>query len=438
MGLTSDGFFTLMVGVAIAGTVAILWLWRLAARPRAGAVLARIGMIAVSQVLVIAAFAVLLNGYFGFYTSWSQLLGSSAASKTFGSTKAANARGPMLTITGAAPGPLAGARVRTALPPLAAGSHSLNILDINRSGYAKLAQTGELLSISINGAHTGIAASNAYVYLPPQYFQPAYAQARFPAVLAIAGYPASPADLLNHLKVPGTAAELLTQKKIKPAVYVMMDSSLGSPRDFECTNVPAGPQVETFFAQDVPLAIEHAFRVASGPGTWAAIGYSTGGYCAVKLAMMNPASLSLAVALAGYYYADQNRFTGDLYGGSTGYRELNDLDWRLTHLPAPPISVLVASSRIGENFSYPGTVAFLRLIRAPMRGYWLFLPQGGHNFASWGRELPPALVWLSQRLRPAMPRLGGAQRGGGRQPASKLLRLESGLPGGTRSAALAG
>jgi hypothetical protein len=64
--------------------------------------------------------------------------------------------------------------------------------------------------------------------------------------------------------------------------------------------------------------------------------------------------------------------------------------------------VLVTTSRIGEN-TYPGTVAFLGLIRPPMRGYSLILPEGGHNFASWGRELPPCLIWLSQRLLPAVP-----------------------------------
>jgi hypothetical protein len=108
------------------------------------------------------------------------------------------------------------------------------------------------------------------------------------------------------------------------------------------------------------------------------------------------------VSLAGYYQALQDGTTGDLYGGSVGYRDENSPDWRLQNLPAPPISVLVASSVIGET-TYPGTLYFVKLVRPPMRVYTLYLPDGGHNFHSWNRELLPALRWLSQRQQPARP-----------------------------------
>jgi Putative esterase len=423
MGLTSGSLLLLMFGGAVAGIASTILLWPYAAKRRVGAVAARVGMIVVSQVLVIAAFLVLLNGYFGFYASWSELLGKGAATQALGSVKAASAGGPLLTVTGAAPAPLPGAPVRTvpASRPLAAGPNGVDLVGLNRGDHTNLAQTGELLGITIDGDHTGIAVSGDYVYLPPQYFQPAYSRARFPVVLTLTGYPVGSSwVMVKRLKVPGTAAALLASKKIKPAVYVMMNVSVAMPRDTECTNVPAGPQVETFFTQDVPLAIERAFRVESGTGSWAAIGISTGGYCAVKFAMLDPAQFSLAVSLAGYYTALQDSTTGDLYGNNSGYQDLNSPDWRLANLPAPPISVLVASSRVGER-TYPGTLAFLNLIRPPMRGYWLFLPQGGHNYTSWGRELPPSLIWLSQRLRPAVPQASGPATGGS-QPVTAAAR----------------
>lgn len=406
MGLTSGSFLVTGFGVALAGIAATIWLWPYAASKRIGAVLARIGMVAASEVLVIAAFLVLLNGYFSFYSSWSQLLGSGTV-QTYGfrTAKVAKPASALLIVNKAEAAPLAGAQIQSLPfePPLAVDQHGGDLL--GQTGDEKaLAQSGELLGITINGAYTGMSVGGAYVYLPPEYFQPAYAHAKFPVVLTITGYPASPWGLVDRLKVPGTAAALVAQEKIKPAVYVMMNSSVAMPRDFECTNIPAGLQVETFFAQDVPLAIEHAFRVESGPSAWAVMGYSTGGYCAVKLAMMNPNQFSLAVSLAGYYTAAQDATTGRLYGNSSGYQNLNSPDWRLANLPAPPVSVLVTSSRVGEN-TYQGTMAFLQLIHPPMRGYALILPQGGHNFTSWGRELPQSLIWLSQRLRPAEPEL---------------------------------
>jgi hypothetical protein len=155
----------------------------------------------------------------------------------------------------------------------------------------------------------------------------------------------------------------------------MMNVSPALTRDTECTNVPAGPQVFSFFSTDVPLALEQTFRVQTGPTGWATLGYSTGGYCAAKLAMMDPGQYSAAISMAGYYNAIQDRTTGDLYGGSAAYQNENDLFWRLSHLPAPPVSVLVTSSQVGER-SLPGTLAFLQLIHPPMRGYSLIVPQG--------------------------------------------------------------
>jgi enterochelin esterase-like enzyme len=403
VGLTSGLFEVLTVGLAVAGAAAVVWLWPRAAGRRIWHAGARMAMLAVSEILVVAAFLVCMNSYFSFYTSWTQLTGSGQA-PVAGAARAALFGAPVLTITKAGPAPAPGAPVGNvpSMPAIAAGPE-VDLMGLIRHPHEDLAETGELLGISVNGPHTGIAVTGDYVYLPPQYFQPAYAHSRFPAVLGLTGYPGSSWSMVKRLRIPAEAQAL--GSKIRPAVYVMMNVSVAMPRDTECTNVPAGQQVETFFAEDVPQAIEHSFRVYGGPGGWAALGYSTGGYCAVKIAMMNPGRFSLAVSLAGYYDALQDRTTGNLYGGSTGYREENSPDWRLQHFPAPPVSVLVASSRIGEN-TYPGTLAFLALVRPPMRAYSLFLAQGGHNFATWGRELPQSLEWLSTRLTPAIPAAG--------------------------------
>lgn len=410
MGLTSGSFGTLMFILAAAGIVGLVWFWPRAARQRPLTMLARVGLIGVSQLLVIAAFLVFLNSYFGFYASWSQLLGSG----TTAVVRVAKATGPSQTsvlVTGAEPAPVPGGSAQkvTTHIPVAAGRGITNLAG-QVGGKNGLQQTGELLQVNITGEHSGIAVAKDFVYLPPQYFQPAYAHTRFPAVLALTGYPGSSWSIVSRLKLPAEQAALVQSGKARPAVLVMMNASVAMPRDTECTDVPAGLQVETFFAQDVPAAIEHAFRVQGGPGSWAALGYSTGGYCAVKLAMMNPRQFSYAVSLAGYYQALLDQTTGNLYGGSVGYQDENSPDWRLQHLPAPPVSILVTSSKVGER-TYGGTLRFVSLVKPPMQVYTLYLAQGGHNFATWGRELPQTLMWLSARLSPAVPGSGTGSGG---------------------------
>jgi S-formylglutathione hydrolase FrmB len=421
MGLTSGYLLTTTLVLAAFGVIAVVAWWPRAAYRGVGPVAARMLMIFFSQALVIVAFLVFLNDYFGFYASWSELDGVGTP-KIVGVAQTSNPNAPLLTITETEPGPQPGNRVRIGSKTTVAGGRSGKL-----GGVAKtdLAVTGELLQVSLNGEHTGIAVSDDWVYLPPQYFQPAYAHTRFPAILALSGYPGDAWSIVRRLKLPSEQALLVAEGQARPTIDVMMNVSPAMPRDTECTNVPAGPQVETFFAIDVPLAVEHAFRVQSGPDSWAAMGYSTGGLCSVKLALMYPRQFSLAVSLAGDYSADEDSTTGDLYGGISGYRDLNSPIWRLEHLPAPPVSVLVASSLVGE-LDYPQTVQFVKLVRPPMKIYTDYVPEGGHNFSTWETEMLPALRWLSARLSPALPVPGHAKSpsrgrplGPGRHPARR-------------------
>jgi enterochelin esterase-like enzyme len=413
MGLTSGFFVGLMVAVAVGSVAATVWLWPQFASQRIGTVAARFGLIAAGQLLLLAAVLVFLNGFFGFFGSWSALFGSGGPV----AVAQAVASSQPIVVTGSDLGPVPGgsalpetANGRQAAKPPNAGAQSpspgnLSVtpgLDLKGGAAAAAQSVGKILQVTVSGEHTGIVSAANYVYLPPQYFQPAYAHVRFPVVLALTGYPNATWSIVRWLRLPATAARLVASGKIRPAVYVMMNVSVALPRDTECTNVPEGPQAETFFAQDVPHAVDQTFRVQTGSAGWAVLGYSTGGYCAAKLAMMYPYQFSAAVSLAGYYAAGQDSATGNLYGGSTAFQNENNLDWRLAHLPAPPVSVLVTSSQVGE-LDLAGTLTFLHLIHPPMHGYSLILAQGGHNYGTWVRQLPQSLEWLNQRLSPAVP-----------------------------------
>ncbi|MGO9078594.1 MAG: alpha/beta hydrolase [Streptosporangiaceae bacterium] len=417
MGLTSRSFVELTIAAAVAGIGVTVWLWPQVAGRGLAPLAARAGLLAVSQVLAVIALLTGINGYFDFYGSWAALLGNGGSARVSVSERVAHAATARpVIVTGVDLGPVPGGKSvlpvtvtgrLAARPPRYYARHhdaprrrAASGLELSGSVSRAARSLGEVLQVTVNGAHTGIRSPSVYVYLPPQYFQKAYARSRFPVELALTGYPNESWSIVKFLALPATAARLSARGKTKPAVLVMMNVSPDLPRDTECTNVPAGPQVESFFAQDVPLAIERTFRVQTGRSGWAVLGYSTGGYCAAKLAMLDPGQFSAAVALSGYYTALRDNTTGNLYGSSRAYRNENNLIWRLHHLPAPPVPVLVTATR--TEGIYSGTRAFLQAVRPPMRGYSLILPQGGHNYHTWGRELPQSLEWLSARLTPAV------------------------------------
>jgi S-formylglutathione hydrolase FrmB len=366
----------LTVGLPIA--TYLLWS-RLPAR-RATRIGSRALLLVSCQLAAVMLVAAAMNDYGYFYTSWSDLVVS-----TVGTPVA-----PVPQVLGVGQAAANGRSDRTAV------RFHRDPLWSTPSQWRTL---GRVVQVDLHGARSALSAT-ASVWLPPQYFQPAYAHSQFPGVEVLTGYPGSEAGLISGMKYPQYLLNEITAHRAAPMVLVMMRSAVAFPRDTECTDVPAGPQALTYFSQDVPAAISNAFRVrATG---WGAMGDSTGGYCAVKIAMMHSDVIPAAVALSGYFHTLRDNTTGDLWGGSSEIRKLNDLEWRLAHLPAPPASLFLAIARTeaGPN-GYRDTQRFLSQVRSPLQVQTMILPSGGHNFASWSLEMGPSLDWLSARLRAA-------------------------------------
>lgn len=411
MALTSGALQLLLAGVTALAFAVTVWLWPKLSQQRPVPIAARLGLIVTGQILLTATVLVYVNAIFTFYGNWSELLGTgNAAAATVSRPSDTTTSVPrpalrqLVLVTGANAGTIFGA-AGTALPinqVVVAPGHDL-AASLGGGGVTAGVTNGLVLRITLVGQYTGIVSSNNYMYLPPQYFESAYASAKFPVVMAFTGYPNDTFNLMRLLQLPATAADLTSSGKMGPAILLMLNPSVALPTDTECANVPGGLQVATFFGKDVPLAIERSFRAQSARTGWSAMGYSTGAYCSVKLAMLFPEQFSAAVGLSGYYNAELDQFTGpSLYGHSVPYQLENNLNWRLQHLPAPAVSILLATSNQGER-SKPGTLLFLSLIRPPMQGSELLLPSGGHNYRTWRRELPRSLEWLSKLLTPAGP-----------------------------------
>ena len=115
-------------------------------------------------------------------------------------------------------------------------------------------------------------------------------------------------SLLDRFDYPGVLLHAMADHTAGPMVLVMLDPAVTPPRDTECTNVPRGPQTLTYLAQDVPTDLEGRYRIrAEG---WGAMGDSTGGYCATKMALDSSNVFRAVVALSGYYHPLSDITTG--------------------------------------------------------------------------------------------------------------------------------
>jgi S-formylglutathione hydrolase FrmB len=379
MGLTSHGVLAIAALSAVATMAATVWGWPRLARRTVGAVLGRIGALLATQITVLCAMALAANTYFAFYSSWDDLLGT-------GET------GPV-SVQAAAEGRPAGAA-----PPPVVKAQLLGTQGVQGpAGGQGPQQVGEIQSVRITGSISGLS-TDAYVYLPPQYFQPAFAARHFPAVVAMTGFPGDAKNLLTRLNYPAAALQLMQAGKMQPTVLVLMRPSPAMPADTECEDVPGGARSETYFTRDVPRVVTASYRVAAAPAAWGVMGNSTGGYCAVKMAMRHPEVYPSAASLSGYYKAAEDATTGDLFKGSAQRRDEADLMWRLTHLPQPRVAVLLAGPVAGDGDYKKQTDAFQAAVHPPMAAAQATVAQGGHNFKTWSQLLPPALEWMSRHL----------------------------------------
>ncbi|MCE7551800.1 alpha/beta hydrolase [Streptomyces thermodiastaticus] len=372
MGLTSRKVLALAVLCAVVLFAATVWLWPRLARRSWRAVTGRVVMLLATQLSVFVCVGLAANQAFGFYANWADLFGQETDEGVVVEHAAGGAADGRLQVVGTQKVMAAGA----SLPRL----------------------SGQIQKVGIEGRRTGIVTP-AYVYLPPEYFQPQYRTRTFPVAVVLTGYPGTAQALISKLEYPRTAHDLAKKGRMQPMVLVMLRPTLAPPRDTECVDVPGGPQTETFFAEDLPEAVLSHYRVGRGAGSWGIIGDSTGGYCALKLAMHHPGRYTVGVGLSAYYKAPIDPTTGDLFHGNTNLRNRADLMWSIHHLPAPETSLLVTSSRHGER-DYKSTLEFIDAVKATnkTRISSIILDSGGHNFTTWKREIPPALEWMSGRL----------------------------------------
>jgi hypothetical protein len=384
MGLTSRALEYATVLAALVCVGLAVWVWPRLARRGPVAVLGRLGVIGATQLTILTAFAVAVNTNFDFYGSWDELLGH--VDKAPAEVTALGRSGVYSTV-----GAVRGGLVQPAGPQ--------GLDRVKGIPHGPAAEVGRVESVKIVGRRSR-AVNPAFVYLPPQYFQKQFHRQRFPVMVAISGYPGGIMNLAQYLQVPQTADRLLRADKIQPTVIVMVRPTIAPPRDTECVDVPGGPKAETFFTKDLPEALKRSYRVGHDPSAWGALGYSSGGTCALQLTLRHPGVYTSAAALSADYRIGDDLTTGSLFGSgprAAQRQREHDLIWRLEHLPVPRVSVLAASSRSGEK-DYSDTMKFLHAVKPPMTSAQIILPRGSHHFTTWQREIAPAMQWMSGQL----------------------------------------
>jgi enterochelin esterase-like enzyme len=370
MALTGLPFLVILIAVAAALMGATMLLWNRWRWPWA------VPVRLLCMLLMMAAGALLaadvVNRNYGFYSSFSDLLGRVPVQGTIIST--------------------AGPSGENAGGGLHAPYRSGDVRSARDLGDSQA--RGRVIKVRLDGARSGVRR-DALVYLPAAYFQPSQAGHRFPVIELFHGYPGNPTNWIRQLHFDQTLDVEIAAGRMPPVIAVApLDNDRG--HDSECVDAVRGQKDETYLAVDVPADIQRDFRALDTARAWATIGYSTGGFCAVNLALHHPDRYAAAASLAGYYTAIVDRSTGDIYRGQAAQRRYNSPQWVVAHKPTTVALYLVASR--GDPQAMWAMVSMRRAAhnRSPL--ITVTLPGGGHNFYVWYTTSLAAFEWLGAHL----------------------------------------
>ncbi len=144
---------------------------------------------------------------------------------------------------------------------------------------------GWTVHVDVPAPRSGFEARRAYVYLPPAWF--AVPRPALPVILLLHGDPGGPENWTRSGQADVAADAFAADHGGQAPILVMPDVGGVDQVDTECVDSRRG-RVETYLMDDVLAFAADRFGAATGPGTVAVAGLSSGGTCAAILALRHP------------------------------------------------------------------------------------------------------------------------------------------------------
>ncbi len=252
--------------------------------------------------------------------------------------------------------------------------------------------------------------AEVYVWLPPQYGEPAYRHHRFPVVELLPGYPGSAKAWFGSLHAHGQLLPLMRSGQVAPFILVAPRTNLLAGVDTGCANIPGTGQrrhlAERRRAEDGHGHLPHRDRAAAAgpspatpPGRTARPGWPS----------PTPTATGPPSAMSGYNDPIGER--DSLTAQSPALRAANNPYLMLRRSPRPAADRVVLL-RPAVRRPQGGRGAGRDREGPDDRVYVVFVPRSarGHTTALWRPQVVPAFRWLTEVTGCRPVTAGGAVR----------------------------
>ncbi|MFK4147195.1 alpha/beta hydrolase [Streptomyces sp. NPDC004065] len=371
MSLTGTPFLYTAIALAVLALALPFALWTRLPGPRALRAAARALMLLFTQATAVTLVFVLVNNANNLYDNWADLLGTGNHVQ----------RAADLGADGT------GGVAYRKLPKVRQSFRPAQGPGMRAAGGVRVTQ--------LKGRISGVSGE-VYVWLPPQYNDPAQRNRTFPVVEVLSGYPGSAKAWFGSMRVHEQLEPLMRSGQVAPFILVSPRTNLIAKADTGCANIPGTVNADSWLSVDVPKMVMDNFRTRPAPDGWAVAGYSAGAHCAAKLAVAHPDRYRAGVSLSGYN--DPIGVPGSLAARTPGVRRANNPYVLLGKYRQPPRVALYYSGQSGDG--YQAGLAMRRIAKAPTTVRVVLLPRnaGGHSMALWRPQAPAVFGWLTAQL----------------------------------------
>lgn len=266
-------------------------------------------------------------------------------------------------------------------------------------------------------APTGFVARPTQVYLPAAYFR--MPRPALPVIMMIQGVPGTPEDWTRAGAVDLAADRFAQGAGGMAPIIVMPDPNGGFFRDTQCIDGRNG-LAETYLTDVVPNWVVRHFGIAADRAAWAIGGASSGGYCALMLALRHPERFSTVLAFSSPSHAT---YTGGrperLLEGTGRTLAQYNVGTLLAQGLRQPLSIRFSVGQDDPYLAENRTMAALAR-RAGADSELVIAPGARHSWTYWQRAFAASLPWAANRLGLPIP-----PPGPGANPVAASARLRT-------------
>ena len=155
---------------------------------------------------------------------------------------------------------------------------------------------GQLVAVDTGDHVSGFSHRTEWIYLPPLWFRGTGASVS--AVMMIGGEFTTAVDWVRAGEAVATADSYARAHDGNAPILVFVDANGAFTNDTECVNGVRGRAADHLTNDVVPYVIGR-FGAGAGPQHWSVAGFSSGGTCAVDLAVMHRELFGCFVEIGG-------------------------------------------------------------------------------------------------------------------------------------------